>query len=198
MQKIENPGQMEENKISIIKSLSQMPVIKGPTYVPDNKGQTYVQENKGPSHVREIPKREGIHEIRRNEGTHEIHKPKAIQELPKPEDIDDIEYSNKYNDDIYEYRHVILPWSIANKLPYPRRLLTETEWRALGVTQSLGWIHYSTHPPEPHILLFRRPLTSSILLPTIPIPIRPLTIPVVVNKSQRPITILPPFNINSL
>jgi cyclin-dependent kinase regulatory subunit CKS1 len=31
------------------------------------------------------------------------------------------------------------------------------EWRALGVQQSRGWVHYELHRPEPHILLFRRP-----------------------------------------
>jgi hypothetical protein len=36
-------------------------------------------------------------------------------------------------------------------------LLTEAEWRAIGVQQSIGWIHYGSHRPEPHILLFRRP-----------------------------------------
>ncbi|GAA5970069.1 hypothetical protein JCM11641_000253 [Rhodosporidiobolus odoratus] len=36
------------------------------------------------------------------------------------------------------------------------RLLTEDEWRGIGITQSLGWEHYETHAPEPHILLFRR------------------------------------------
>lgn len=39
------------------------------------------------------------------------------------------------------------------------KLLTETEWRKLGVQQSQGWEHYAVHNPEPHILLFRRPLT---------------------------------------
>jgi hypothetical protein len=33
-----------------------------------------------------------------------------------------------------------------------------TEWRRLGVQQSRGWEHYAFHRPEPHILLFRRPL----------------------------------------
>jgi cyclin-dependent kinase regulatory subunit CKS1 len=51
---------------------------------------------------------------------------------------------------------VILPKQIAKKLP--ARLLTETEWRALGVQQSPGWEHYERHDPEPHILLFRRAL----------------------------------------
>ena len=67
------------------------------------------------------------------------------------------EYSDKYCDDTYEYRHVILPKELAKTLPQ-NRLLTETEWRSIGVQQSRGWVHYATHRPEPHILLFRRPL----------------------------------------
>eukprot|EP00936_MAST-01D_sp_MAST-1D-sp1_P003044 g3044.t1 len=38
------------------------------------------------------------------------------------------------------------------------RLLNEQEWRSMGVQQSRGWVHYAIHRPEPHILLFRRPL----------------------------------------
>lgn len=38
---------------------------------------------------------------------------------------------------MYEYRHVILPKEIAKKVP-KGRLLTEHEWRHLGVQQSLG------------------------------------------------------------
>lgn len=70
----------------------------------------------------------------------------------------DIEYSDKYEDAHFEYRHVILPKEIAKKLPNPPRLLTEMEWRHIGVQQSRGWVHYEIHRPEPHILLFRRPL----------------------------------------
>ena len=41
---------------------------------------------------------------------------------------------------------------------YPKHtLLSEKEWRGLGVNQSRGWVHYAIHAPEPHILLFRRP-----------------------------------------
>ena len=52
------------------------------------------------------------------------------------------------------------------------RLLSEEEWRSLGITQSPGWVHYEVHgmlsssvsccdlklhiAPEPHVLLFRR------------------------------------------
>ena len=32
----------------------------------------------------------------------------------------------------------------------------QTEWRNLGVQQSVGWVHYMIHVPEPHIIMFRR------------------------------------------
>eukprot|EP01007_Sphenomonas_quadrangularis_P002423 NODE_389_length_1551_cov_243.268309_g282_i0.p1 GENE.NODE_389_length_1551_cov_243.268309_g282_i0~~NODE_389_length_1551_cov_243.268309_g282_i0.p1 ORF type:complete len:145 (+),score=22.62 NODE_389_length_1551_cov_243.268309_g282_i0:705-1139(+) len=67
-----------------------------------------------------------------------------------------IEYSDKYFDDINEYRHVILPKEISKLIP-KGKLLSDPEWRSLGVQQSLGWEHYMNHRPEPHILLFRRP-----------------------------------------
>ena len=67
----------------------------------------------------------------------------------------EIEYSEKYCDDFYEYRHVILPKDIFKKIP-KNRCLDEKEWREIGVTQSRGWINYEIHKPEPYILLFRR------------------------------------------
>ena len=74
--------------------------------------------------------------------------------------IPDDNYSDKYHDDIYEYSFVILPSSIAKKLPKPMRILTESEWRAIGVRKTNGWIHYDIHTREPYILLFRRPRRS--------------------------------------
>ena len=68
-----------------------------------------------------------------------------------------IQYSEKYFDDQFEYRHVVLPNEVA-KLVTKGRLLSEPEWRSLGVQQSRGWVHYAIHRPEPHIMLFRRPL----------------------------------------
>ncbi|CAI9104956.1 OLC1v1003756C1 [Oldenlandia corymbosa var. corymbosa] len=68
-----------------------------------------------------------------------------------------IQYSEKYFDDTFEYRHVVLPPEVAKLLP-KNRLLSENEWRAIGVQQSRGWVHYAIHRPEPHIMLFRRPL----------------------------------------
>ena len=56
----------------------------------------------------------------------------------------------------HEYRHVMLPRAIAKdmyRLTGGQRLLSEEEWRGLGVQQSRGWMHYEIHRPEPHILL---------------------------------------------
>lgn len=73
------------------------------------------------------------------------------------------------------HRHVILPQSLVDKVP-KTKLMTEQEWRdlgmslfydghhrctdvdAVGIRQSRGWVHYYLHKPEPHVLLFRRPL----------------------------------------
>lgn len=68
----------------------------------------------------------------------------------------EIEYSDKYYDDNFEYRHVFLPKAVFKQMP-KGKLLSENEWRSLGVQQSKGWFHYGMHDPEPFILLFRRP-----------------------------------------
>ncbi|KAL5020568.1 hypothetical protein ScPMuIL_003460 [Solemya velum] len=76
---------------------------------------------------------------------------------------DQISYSEKYYDEKFEYRHVILPPDIAKLVP-KNHLMTETEWRNLGVQQSPGWIHYMVHSPEPHVLLFRRPVQNNVVM----------------------------------
>lgn len=43
----------------------------------------------------------------------------------------EIYYSDKYQDDVYEYRHVTLPPKLADLLP-KNKLLSEDEWRQLG------------------------------------------------------------------
>src|SRR3989338_10268845 len=69
-------------------------------------------------------------------------------------------YSEKYYDNEgYEYRHVILPRELKNYVPRSR-LMEENEWRQVGVQQSVGWKHYMIHRPEPHVLLFKRPRTD--------------------------------------
>ncbi|XP_038660695.1 cyclin-dependent kinases regulatory subunit 2 isoform X1 [Scyliorhinus torazame] len=57
-----------------------------------------------------------------------------------------IYYSDKYYDDQYEYRHVMLPKELAKQVP-KTHLMSEDEWRKLGVQQSLGWVHYMMHEP---------------------------------------------------
>lgn len=52
-----------------------------------------------------------------------------------------------------------MPHDLARLVP-KSHLMTETEWRNLGVQQSPGWIHYMLHAPEPQVLLFRRPLAQ--------------------------------------
>ncbi|VDO30053.1 unnamed protein product [Onchocerca flexuosa] len=91
----------------------------------------------------------------------------------------DFYYSSKYNDDKYEYRHVHVPKDLVELMPKDR-LMSEKEWRSLGIQQSQGWVHYMIHNPERHvcysvpfkkiffccsstILLFRRPLKDVIV-----------------------------------
>ncbi|KAK5648553.1 hypothetical protein RI129_003445 [Pyrocoelia pectoralis] len=77
-----------------------------------------------------------------------------LEELAK-----NIYYSEKYYDDKHEYRHVVLPKELLKLIP-KTHLMSEQEWRGIGVQQSKGWVHYMMHSPEPHILLFKRPITS--------------------------------------
>ncbi|CAM4677865.1 unnamed protein product [Eretmochelys imbricata] len=57
-----------------------------------------------------------------------------------------IYYSDKYFDEHYEYRHVMLPRELSKQVP-KTHLMSEEEWRRLGVQQSLGWVHYMIHEP---------------------------------------------------
>ena len=50
-----------------------------------------------------------------------------------------IYYSDKYTDEEFEYRHVMLPKDLAKMVP-KTHLMSETEWRNLGVQQSQGMI----------------------------------------------------------
>ncbi|KAG7529836.1 hypothetical protein FFLO_05376 [Filobasidium floriforme] len=85
-----------------------------------------------------------------------------------------IVYSDKYADSAFEYRHVILPKQMLKMLPKQYfqdndtgllRILSEAEWRGIGITQSLGWEHFEVHAPEPHILLFRREIDYQVKYP---------------------------------
>ncbi|RSH94988.1 Cyclin-dependent kinases regulatory subunit (Cell division control protein cks1) [Saitozyma podzolica] len=67
---------------------------------------------------------------------------------------DRIIYSDRYSDDKFEYRHVILPKQMLKLIPKSYfspddtgllRILEENEWRGIGITQSLGWEHFEVH-----------------------------------------------------
>jgi len=70
-------------------------------------------------------------------------------------------YSSIYEDDIYQYRHVILDKSMVSLIP-KNRLMDECEWRALDIKQGPHWEHYLIHKPEPFVLMFRRLLKYRI------------------------------------
>ena len=61
---------------------------------------------------------------------------KQLQEKP--------EYSERYFDDHFEYRYVVLPREMAAELKN-KKILSEDEWRGMGITQSRGWAHYGFH-----------------------------------------------------
>lgn len=78
-------------------------------------------------------------------------------------DRDRIQYSEHYYDGAYEYRHVMLPYEthrdrqLVKRFHRLNRLLSEKEWRAMGLQMSQGWQHYGGFEPESFVMLFRRP-----------------------------------------
>ena len=64
--------------------------------------------------------------------------------------------------DIFSGFWMMLLKDLAKLVP-KTHLMSEAEWRNLGVQQGLGWVHYMLHEPEPHILLFRRQLIKNKL-----------------------------------
>lgn len=47
------------------------------------------------------------------------------------------------------FRHVILPKELVKLVP-TTHLMSEAEWRGIGVQQSHGWEHYMIHKPGNH------------------------------------------------
>jgi len=47
---------------------------------------------------------------------------------------------------VFRCRHVMLPKEIVKLVP-KNHLMTEEEWRGIGVQQSQGWQHYMHHGP---------------------------------------------------
>uniref|UniRef100_A0A2K5DJ04 Cyclin-dependent kinases regulatory subunit n=2 Tax=Amniota TaxID=32524 RepID=A0A2K5DJ04_AOTNA len=74
-----------------------------------------------------------------------------------------IYYSDKYFDEHYEYRHVMLPRELSKQVP-KTHLMSEEEWRRLGVQQSLGWVHYMIHEPGKFCHIIVKALIVEILV----------------------------------
>ena len=56
------------------------------------------------------------------------------------------EYSERFVDEHFEYRYVVLPREMAADLKARKNpLLTEEEWRGMGIQQSRGWAHAGFH-----------------------------------------------------
>lgn len=51
-----------------------------------------------------------------------------------------------YHNLLFLARHVMLPRELSKQVP-KTHLMSEEEWRRLGVQQSLGWVHYMIHEP---------------------------------------------------
>ena len=64
-----------------------------------------------------------------------------------------VKFSDKYRDEEYEYTNVEIPEEAGVLLP--KRLLSEEEWRRLGINLGSDWEHYAIYPPKPHVLFFR-------------------------------------------
>lgn len=58
---------------------------------------------------------------------------------------------------VFPHRHVVLPREMIKYVPRSH-LMSEDEWRQLGVQQSQGWIHYMIHEPGTYT-----PLCSCLL-----------------------------------
>jgi hypothetical protein len=70
----------------------------------------------------------------------------------------EIYYSPRVVDDTNtEFRYVILPRSHA---PWNKKIMTEEEWRALGITMSRGWQHVGFFKGS-ETLIFSRPVESN-------------------------------------
>jgi hypothetical protein len=95
---------------------------------------------------------------------------------------DEIEYSDKYMDDFYEYRHVILPKDVYKRIPRAR-LLTEQVLMSLcrsgapsacsnredgSTTRSTSPSPISCSSGEPRIVI---PRPASLLQASLPLPI---------------------------
>jgi len=84
--------------------------------------------------------------------------PHTMNPLLDPAWKDETFYSDKYEDDVFEFRRVTVPRAMVPFFPQHGRTMNDREWRELGIIMSRGWEHYDIHLPEVNVLLFRRPI----------------------------------------
>lgn len=60
---------------------------------------------------------------------------------------------------------MLIPKEMVKYVP-KTHLMTEDEWRSIGIQQSKGWIHYMTHKPGKTRLLFllNFPVVENLLM----------------------------------
>uniref|UniRef100_A0A8C5UFP1 Cyclin-dependent kinases regulatory subunit n=1 Tax=Malurus cyaneus samueli TaxID=2593467 RepID=A0A8C5UFP1_9PASS len=58
-------------------------------------------------------------------------------------------------------KHVMLPRELSKQVP-KSHLMSEEEWRRLGVQQSLGWVHYMIHEPDSFSPCYFSPLPTKV------------------------------------
>ena len=81
-----------------------------------------------------------------------------------------ISYSVPYRDEHDAFRHVQLPEPVFKSFFFMSNggptsyMLSEPQWRGLGLQMSEGWRHCGVHAKEPHILLFRMGASKAIPL----------------------------------
>ena len=72
----------------------------------------------------------------------------------------EIKYTEKYRTGDYEYTHVILPKTFLSKLT--GKVMTDKDWKNLGINISSSWENYMVYAPEPHVILFRRKIEQNM------------------------------------
>jgi len=73
-----------------------------------------------------------------------------------PKFPNEIEYSETYSDDQYFYRNVRLTKDVFKKIPQKGKIMTEEQWRSLGIKGSKGWQHYCIYHPELSVIMLRK------------------------------------------
>lgn len=70
----------------------------------------------------------------------------------------EIKYTERFKTNDYEYTHVILPKSYLQRIS--NQVMSENEWRSLGISLGTAWENFMIFKPERHVILFRRKINE--------------------------------------